>query len=90
MNLEEHANRYYKSLCLCDFPIPSTMHPHICATCGGFVPPSWRVAVRKVEVEQPRRTVSMRRVHPDVTLFLIVLLAVWALVHLLQVVAPTP
>lgn len=50
MNLKRHANRYYKSLCTCQYPAPSKFARDICAWCGGIVP-HWR----RVEVEEPPR-----------------------------------
>lgn len=44
---EYHANRYYKSLCLCDFPMRSKFARDLCAICGGIIP-RWR----QLEVEQ--------------------------------------
>lgn len=38
MNLKRHANRYYKSLCTCQYPAPSKFARDLCAWCGGIVP----------------------------------------------------
>ncbi|GIV22157.1 MAG: hypothetical protein KatS3mg023_3908 [Armatimonadota bacterium] len=47
MDLHHHANRYYKSLCLCDFPMRSKFARDLCGECGGIIP-RWR----QLEVEQ--------------------------------------
>lgn len=52
MNLKQHANRYYKSLCTCQYPAPSKFARDICAWCGGIVP-RWRM--REVERAEERR-----------------------------------
>jgi hypothetical protein len=64
---EYHANRYYKSLCLCDFPMRSKFARDLCAICGGIIP-----RYRQLEVEQA----AERRADLAFTLFAIGLLVV--------------
>jgi hypothetical protein len=47
MNPYEHANRYYKSLCVCPYPTRSKFARDLCGECGGIIP-RWR----QLEVEQ--------------------------------------
>ncbi len=54
MDLHHHANRYYKSLCLCDYPMRSKFASDLCATCGGIIP-RWR----RLEVEQAEENANM-------------------------------
>jgi hypothetical protein len=53
MNPYEHANRYYKSLCVCPYPMRSKFSHDLCAHCGGIIP-RWR----RLEVEQAEQEAS--------------------------------
>lgn len=51
MDLEKHANRYYKSLCLCEQPVRSKFCHDLCAICGGIIP-RWRRLEMEMQQEQ--------------------------------------
>lgn len=67
MNLKQHANRYYKSLCTCQYPAPSKFARDICAWCGGIIP-----RYRLLEVEQQ----AIARADASLALWMVVLILV--------------
>lgn len=51
--LKQHADRYYKSLCQCNNPMPSVTSRYHCGTCGGLLPPQQR---KPVDIEEELRS----------------------------------
>lgn len=41
-DVSKHSDRYFKSICLCDYPYPSYFWKDRCAVCGGILPPPVR------------------------------------------------
>lgn len=74
---DTHANRYYKSLCMCDFPMHSRIRG-ICAICGGFIP-HWR-QFEMVEQERMERGGAI--------VFLFFLFLIFAVIIAIDWVAP--
>lgn len=73
----EQPTRYFTQLCLCDYPIQAAGDRSRCEVCGGIILPARRFQW----IEEP--PTPHLRFHPDVRLFLLVLLAVWVALKLL-------
>lgn len=78
MDLHKHAKRYYKSLCVCPYPMRSKFSHDLCAHCGGIIP-RWR----RFEMEEQER---MER--GGAIVFLFFLFLIFAVIIAIDWVAP--
>jgi len=83
MDLEHHADRFYKSLCLCDFPLPGASDRTRCDVCGGIIRPYSSSQTRWLSEE----LLNQRRpwtISVDIRWFLTAMILLWAVSHWLR------